>query len=194
MPEQSLNIPQLLAVLLITFFAIRWYISPSTTTHSSNSSARQRRGPRPEQIEQIAQMFPQLDRRSIGWDLARNGGNVGATTERILGRGLDVPPLNFQLPAVSTASPSTSSTPSSRHNPAASQPKHPDLITRYNLGSKVNAPVEEKEDISAGKKPAWSGDKAKRQAELQKRKEEMILKARQKMLERVEKERKGEGS
>jgi hypothetical protein len=36
-------------------------------------------------------MFPQVSRRSIMWDLQRNGGNVVATTERILsGRGLEV--------------------------------------------------------------------------------------------------------
>jgi hypothetical protein len=36
-------------------------------------------------------MFPQVSRRSIMWDLQRNGGNVVSTTERILsGRGLEV--------------------------------------------------------------------------------------------------------
>ena len=34
-------------------------------------------------------MFPQVGRREIIWDLQRNGGSVSATTERILGRGLD---------------------------------------------------------------------------------------------------------
>lgn len=42
-------------------------------------------------IERIQQMFPQVPRRSIMWDLQRNGGNVVATTERVLsGRGLEV--------------------------------------------------------------------------------------------------------
>ena len=41
-------------------------------------------------MEQVAQMFPQLDRRAIAWDLARNGGSVGATAEKVLGgRTLD---------------------------------------------------------------------------------------------------------
>jgi hypothetical protein len=44
----------------------------------------------PAQVEQISQMFPQLSTRDIMWDLQRNGGNVAATTERILtGRGLE---------------------------------------------------------------------------------------------------------
>ncbi len=42
-------------------------------------------------MERVQQMFPQVSRRSIMWDLQRNGGNVVATTERILsGRGLEV--------------------------------------------------------------------------------------------------------
>lgn len=43
-------------------------------------------------------MFPQVSRRSIMWDLQRNGGNVVATTERILsGRGLEVVSLGLGL-------------------------------------------------------------------------------------------------
>ena len=41
----------------------------------------------PADIEQIAQMFPQIPRRDIMWDLQRNGGSVSATTERVLGTG-----------------------------------------------------------------------------------------------------------
>jgi coupling of ubiquitin conjugation to ER degradation protein 1 len=39
-------------------------------------------------------MFPQIARRTIMWDLQRNGGSVAATTERILsGRGLETASL-----------------------------------------------------------------------------------------------------
>lgn len=42
-------------------------------------------------VERIQQMFPQIDRRSIMWNLQRDGGNVSATAERVLsGRGLEV--------------------------------------------------------------------------------------------------------
>lgn len=42
------------------------------------------------QVDQLQQMFPQLNRRDIQWDLQRNGGSVQATTERVLGgRGLE---------------------------------------------------------------------------------------------------------
>ena len=40
-------------------------------------------------VERIQQMFPQADRRSILWDLQRNGGSIQTTTERILAGRLD---------------------------------------------------------------------------------------------------------
>ena len=40
-------------------------------------------------VDRIQQMFPQADRRSILWDLQRNGGNIQTTTERILSGRLD---------------------------------------------------------------------------------------------------------
>ena len=67
------------------------------SSRSSSASAAQRgagaggRRVDPAQVEQIAQMFPQLNRRDIMWDLQRNGGSMAATTERVLGgRGLEV--------------------------------------------------------------------------------------------------------
>ena len=51
-------------------------------------------------------MFPQLDRRAIAWDLSRNGGNVGATTERVLeGRDLEVVSFGSLLPLKATLAP-----------------------------------------------------------------------------------------
>lgn len=40
-------------------------------------------------VDRVQQMFPQVGRRTIMWDLQRNGGNIAATTERILSRGLE---------------------------------------------------------------------------------------------------------
>jgi hypothetical protein len=55
-------------------------------------------------VERVQQMFPQVSRRSIMWDLQRNGGNVVATTERILsGRGLEEVSLaGFPLPCATS--------------------------------------------------------------------------------------------
>lgn len=91
MTEQTLNIPQLIVFIIITFLAARWYFSKPTGS-GTRPAGQNRAAPRvnPAQIDQVAQMFPQLDRRTIAWDLQRNGGNVTATTEKVLsGRALE---------------------------------------------------------------------------------------------------------
>ncbi|CAG8949256.1 hypothetical protein HYFRA_00004881 [Hymenoscyphus fraxineus] len=134
-------------------------------------------------VERIQQMFPQVERRSIMWDLQRNGGNVVATTERVLsGRGLEVPPQSFQPPLP----PPSASTAAS----VASKPVHPDLITRYNLKAKILEEKAAAETAAAdvpksGAQQAWSTNKGERQALLQRRREEMILAARRKMEAKV---------
>ena len=95
--EQTVNIPQLVAFLLISALAVRWFFFSSSSTSSSTSSEspqnRNAGGRRVDerQVEQIQAMFPQYGRRELIWDLMRNGGSVQATTERILGgRRLEV--------------------------------------------------------------------------------------------------------
>ncbi len=94
--EATISIPSLAFVAVIGFFIYRYFFSSSRSDDgsgsASSSSSRQNNGLRftPAQVEQIAQMFPQLNRRDIMWDLHRNRGSVQATTERVLmGRGLD---------------------------------------------------------------------------------------------------------
>jgi coupling of ubiquitin conjugation to ER degradation protein 1 len=90
MAEQSINIPQVLVFLVVTFLAIRWYFSKPSTAGTRAAPTRAPTRINPAQIDTIASMFPQLSRRDIAWDLQRNGGNATATTERVLsGRGLD---------------------------------------------------------------------------------------------------------
>jgi hypothetical protein len=95
--DQTINIPQLLIVLIISVFAIRYFFFPSTTSSGSQGrSANSNLRAREADVERVQQMFPQVSRRSIMWDLQRNGGNVVATTERILsGRGLEVVSLSL---------------------------------------------------------------------------------------------------
>jgi coupling of ubiquitin conjugation to ER degradation protein 1 len=94
MPEEepSLNIPSLLTLAVVSFFVIRWFFKRDGSPDAGGPRTRGRGNiVDPAQVEQIAQMFPQLSSREIIWDLQRNGGNVAATTERILsGRGLDM--------------------------------------------------------------------------------------------------------
>lgn len=88
--EPSINIPSLLTLAVVSFFVIRWIINRDSGSTATGSSRIRGRVIDPAQVDQISQMFPQLDRRDIMWDLQRNGGSIAATTERILtGRGLD---------------------------------------------------------------------------------------------------------
>ena len=89
MAEQSINIPQVIVFAVVAFLVYRWY-SSKPSTNGTRLAATRSVQINPAQIDTIAQMFPQLNRRDIAWDLQRNGGNAAATTERVLsGRILD---------------------------------------------------------------------------------------------------------
>jgi hypothetical protein len=89
--DQTINLPQLVLILLIGGFAVRYFFfsapqSPGQAPASSRGGIRVREA----DVDRIQQMFPQVPRRTIMCDLQRNGGSIAATTERILsGRGLE---------------------------------------------------------------------------------------------------------
>ncbi|KAK7610596.1 hypothetical protein JOL62DRAFT_104969 [Phyllosticta paracitricarpa] len=179
--SSTFNIPQLLVIAVVSFLLFRWYSSSSgsaSTTANGRSTSHNNGAPRvnPAAVEQVALMFPQLQRRDIMWDLSRNGSNVAATTERILsGRGLDVPPPSYQppMPAPRTAA----------STPLLPKSQNPDLITRYNLANKINNDESGAAEDGA-QNTTWSQNKSERQKILQKRREEMVLAARRRMLEK----------
>ncbi|KAL4957163.1 hypothetical protein BDW69DRAFT_157065 [Aspergillus filifer] len=178
--EPTLNIPSLVTLAVVSFFVIRWFFKRDGNNATPGSRGRARGNVvDPAQVEQISQMFPQLSTREIMWDLQRNGGNVAATTERVLsGRGLDAPPPSFQpLVAIPpTGVPANQSAP-----PSTPKSDGQDLITRYNLSAKVfeNSGAETPAQASSG--GGWSQNKEERQRLLQKRRDDMILAARRKM-------------
>ncbi|RAH46856.1 CUE domain-containing protein [Aspergillus brunneoviolaceus CBS 621.78] len=178
--EPSLNIPSLLTLAVVSFFVIRWFFNRDGDAGAETGRSRTRgNGVDPAHVEQISQMFPQLSHREIMWDLQRNGGNMAATTERILtGRGLEVPPPSFQ-PQIAIP------TPTAPVQPAAAAPKADgqDLISRYNLRSKVGAD-EDAATSQAQSSTGWSQSKEERQRLLQKRRDDMILAARRKMMQK----------
>lgn len=93
MADQTINIPQLVIILVLGGLAVRWFFFSTSSGASQNRGSNSANNIRAREadVERIQQMFPQVARRSIMWDLQRNGGNVVATTERILsGRGLEV--------------------------------------------------------------------------------------------------------
>ncbi|KHJ30376.1 putative cue domain-containing protein [Erysiphe necator] len=189
MAEQSFGFPQLILIFLLGGITIHYFFFSSgissSTNRDSNSASDLRA--READVERIQQMFPQAQRRSIMWDLQRNGGNVAATIERVLsGRGLEEPPQSFQPSLPVSSSQSTSE---STSHPTV-LPLRPDLITRYDLKAKI---LEEKqcheeshlvqETLDNQKKTCqtWSTSKSERQALLKRRRDEMILAARRKM-------------
>lgn len=100
------------------------------------------------------------------------------------------PPPSFQ-----PVQPPPSSTPT---RPAPPPPKssHPDLITRYNLASRISAASQPEgaapeEEEASKPQVTWSQSKAERQALLQKRREDMVLAARRKMEQRERERAKG---
>ncbi|KAK5686583.1 hypothetical protein LTS10_002703 [Elasticomyces elasticus] len=187
MAEQtSINLPQILAVALVGFLAIRWYLNKSPSTPGSPGSSSSRRGQQLDlaKVEQLAAMFPQLERRSIAWDLQQNGNSVPATTERVLaGRGLDNPPPNLAPPGTTAPAVGVSGAGVRRVGKGEE-----DLISRYNLQARVNGTGKGKEAVPSEeeqkKKAGWSSDKVARAEGLRKRREEMVLEARRKMEER----------
>ncbi|KAJ5554935.1 Ubiquitin system component Cue [Penicillium sp. DV-2018c] len=181
--EHSLNIPSLLTLAVVSYFVLRWFFKRDDSSAGGGRGRGRGNVVDPAQVEQIAQMFPQLSTRDIMWDLQRNGGSVAATTERILtGRGLETPPPSFQ-PQVAIPSaniPPTQTTTAAPTLKADGQ----DLISRYNLSEKAATPPAESQAEAPLSKTTWSQNKEERQRLLQKRRDDMILAARRKMMQK----------
>ncbi|KAK5056043.1 hypothetical protein LTR84_012594 [Exophiala bonariae] len=183
--EATISIPSLAFVAVLGYFIYRYFFSAPQGGADIAASSSRNAGFRftPAQVDQIAQMFPQLSRRDIMWDLHRNRGSVPATTERVLsGRGLEPAPPSFQPPPAFTTASSDSTTAETTATSIASATLPPDLITRYNLQTKVNSKGKEREEDAP--LPGWQSNRDARQKMLQKRRDEMILAARRKLQEK----------
>jgi coupling of ubiquitin conjugation to ER degradation protein 1 len=92
------------------------------------------------------------------------------------------PPPSFQ-PLIPDTSPAATSAATTQARRMDSKPASPGLIQRYKLDSKTTQDVELPAVESKAKaKTSWSNSKNERQVLLQKRREEMILAARKKMM------------
>ncbi|KAJ5372807.1 Ubiquitin system component Cue [Penicillium concentricum] len=180
--EPSLNIPSLLTLAVVSYFVFRWFFNRDENSAGGNRGRGRGNVVDPAQVEQIAQMFPQLSTRDIMWDLQRNGGSVAATTERVLtGRGLETPPPSFQpqVPIPSTNIPPAQTATAVSTLKVDAQ----NLISRYNLDEKAASPPVESQPETLSKS-SWSQNKEERQRILQKRRDDMILAARRKMMQK----------
>lgn len=191
--------------VVVAFVVIRWFITSETVegggeggVNATAGEGQQQQGPatrtrnlqpvqlnrRPvtqDMVEVVLQIAPHLTPAQVRFDLERTG-NVEETVNRALADGtLPFPPgMNLQhavssasAPTPAAASPASSSTSST---PKLSSP--PSLIDKYNLKDKLFTEVDE--DTPAPKLK-WSQNKEERQKQLQKQREDMILKARRKL-------------
>ncbi|KAK3177818.1 hypothetical protein K4F52_009422 [Lecanicillium sp. MT-2017a] len=174
MANEQISLPYFATVLLVAGLIIRYLFFSGGQSQASTQTPEAFLRSREVAVERIQQMFPQTDRRSILWDLQRNGGNIQNTTERILSGRLETPPVTFQPPPPPGQANAGASAASSTRQPQ--KPSQPDLITRYNLKDKL-----ETDPQDGGKSKGWSSNREERQASLQRRRDEMILAARKKM-------------
>jgi coupling of ubiquitin conjugation to ER degradation protein 1 len=91
MSDQQVSLPFLIILLLTIGVVTRYLFFSSSASgprarNSRNNLGRDANAARLREVaaQRIQQMFPQVDRRTILWDLQRNGGSIQATTERIL--------------------------------------------------------------------------------------------------------------
>lgn len=90
MSDDQISTPYFVVILVILGFIIRYlFFNAGSTTAQAPRSPEAIMRARELAVERIQQMFPQAERRSILWDLQRNGMNIQSTTERILAGRLE---------------------------------------------------------------------------------------------------------
>ena len=99
------------------------------------------------------------------------------------------PPPSFHPPNLTPASNSSAT----RGSSTAPQQKGQDLISRYNLTSKLKTVEDDNVPEGATVSKGWATTKTERAALFAKRREEMILNARKRMEDAARREAKGKG-
>lgn len=86
MANDQINLPSLVVIIVLSGLIVRYlfFSSPSSPSSRQPRDSLSQLRQREAAVERIQQMFPQVDRRTILWDLQRNGGSIAATTEKIL--------------------------------------------------------------------------------------------------------------
>ncbi|GAA5983596.1 hypothetical protein JCM5350_004879 [Sporobolomyces pararoseus] len=163
-------------------------------------------------IDRVRDMFPHLSTRSIRWELERNGASVERAVERALREGgLPEPPASYfppdpldfdrqpsstgtQTPPVQprtgTAATNATTTGGGAGTSATKLPP-PSLIKRLGLNNKLGG---ETVDVKGKGKEiqgseGWANSREEREERLRKRKENLVLEARRKLLEKEQKKK-----
>jgi coupling of ubiquitin conjugation to ER degradation protein 1 len=99
MADEQVSFTSIILLLALGGLVIRYIFFPPAESAGANRArdAAANARTREAAMERIQQMFPQLDRRTILWELQRNGGNMATTTERILAGRIDTVSLTAPL-------------------------------------------------------------------------------------------------
>jgi hypothetical protein len=90
--NEQINVPSLLVILALSGLVVRYlFFSTPASSRAQQQASRESSTARNREaaVAQLQQMFPQVDRRTLLWDLQRTGGNMAATTERVLAGRLE---------------------------------------------------------------------------------------------------------
>lgn len=83
MADDQISLPYFLAILIVAGLVIRYFFFSGVSSQPSRSPESLLRS-REAALALIQEVVPQADRRSVLWDLQRNGGNIQLTTNRVL--------------------------------------------------------------------------------------------------------------
>lgn len=90
--NEQVNVPSLLVILALSGLVVRYlFFSTPASSRAQQQASRESSTARNREaaVAQLQQMFPQVDRRTLLWDLQRTGGNIAATTDRVLAGRLE---------------------------------------------------------------------------------------------------------
>jgi len=191
-----LNVVVALVVIIGIF---RWWSKPDTQEGAVAGAPGPSLGFRPRNvtpamISSVQSAFPQEPRENIHYDLLKTG-NVQITSNKLLEKGFLPPPpaAYYTLYPRSTPQqqpPSTTQRPTLQTASSVKSSTGPtSLISRYGLENRLDQPVDISiSDLGKGKnvegKSTWLDTAEKREASLRERKAQMVLAARQRLLEK----------
>lgn len=186
-------------VIGVAFIFLRWLIAPipnslpselnealannenarSNNNSSNGATRRQRREVSDDMIEVVQTIAPQLTRGQIRMDLERSG-SVESTMERYMETG------SLPYPPGESAQPQHLQPDMSSH--VQTTKKGPEnLIEKYGLDGKVSKDVDDEGEESVDENK-WGSNKEERTLLLNKKREEMILKARKRLASQLQNE------
>jgi coupling of ubiquitin conjugation to ER degradation protein 1 len=187
--------------VVVAFVVIRWFINSEPANpdagDAGNTQQPQQQNTRrnlqpvtfrevtPGMIEIVQSMAPNLTVEQIRYSLESNNGNIEATVDQFLAEGTlpfppgQQPPTTAGIPQAGATLRVADNNETSAHN--VELPKAPSLIEKYNLKDKIENNTSE---IEEPVKIKWSQKKEEREKQLKKQREEMILRARRKFIEK----------